>query len=123
MNDSINQFKHVPNNVEGKQFIRTLRKLLKNTPNGVSVRGRGPRKPYKNIEENRRRNLRQDLPLKYATHFTVYITEKPKFRFVKRLVTKTEMVPTPVSRMDCVRVPTKWASPTIKAQFKSGISV
>jgi hypothetical protein len=51
--------------------------------------------------------------LKHATHFTVYITEKPKFRLVRRVVEKVEYQ----------RVPTKWASPTVKAQFKSGFSV
>ena len=112
MNDSINQIKHVPNNLEGRQFIVTLRKLLKNTPNGVSVRGRGPRKPHVSHERSHER-LRQDLPLKNATHFTVYITEKPKFRLVRRVVEKVEYQ----------RVPTKWASPTVKAQFKSGFSV
>ena len=99
MNDSINQFKHVPNNLEGRQFVRTLRKLLKNTPNGVSVRGRGPRKPHVGIKGKSHENLRQDLPLSVATHFTVYITEKPKFRLIRRVVEKVEYQ----------RVPTKWA--------------
>lgn len=111
MNDKINQIKFVPNNAEGKQFIVSLRKFLKNTPNGVSVRGRGPRKPHVGIKGKSHENLRQDLPLSVATHFTVYITEKPKFRYVKRPTT------------EWVRVPTKWASLTTKAQFKSGFSV
>lgn len=124
MNDKINQIKFVPNNVEGHQFIRSLRKFLKNTPNGISVRGRGPRKPHVSNGRSHDR-LRQDLPLKLATHFTVYITEKPKFRYVKKMVTKKVMVIVPQIRqeVDYVRVPTKWASPTVKAQFKSGISV
>lgn len=125
MNDTINQIKNVPNNVEGQTFIKSLRKFLKNTPNGVSVRGRGPRKPHVGINGKSHENLRQDLPLSVATHFTVYITEKPKFRYVKKMVTKTVMVTVPQTRqeIDYVRVPTKWASPTVKAQFKSGISV
>lgn len=124
MNDSINQIKNVPNNADGQTFIRVLRQSLKGTPNGVFIRGRGPRKPH--ISNGRSHDrLRQDLPLKLATHFTVYITEKPKFRYVKKMVTKTVMVTVPQTRqeIDYVRVPTKWASPTVKAQFKSGISV
>lgn len=112
MNDSIRYIKNVPNNADGQTFIRVLRQSLKGTPNGVFVRGRGPRKPHVGQGQSHDR-LRQDLPLKLATHFTVYITEKPKFRYVRQTKTVTEWVKTP----------TKWASPTVKAQFKSGLSV
>lgn len=99
MNDSIRYIKNVPNNADGQTFIRVLRQSLKGTPNGVFVRGRGPRKPHVSQDRSHDR-LRQDLPLKHATHFTVYITEKPRYRYVTRTKTVTETV----------RVPTKWAS-------------
>lgn len=100
MNDSIRYIKNVPNNAEGQTFIRVLRQSLKGTPNGVMVRGRGPRKPHAGFEGRSHDRLRQDLPLSKATHFTVYITEKPRFRYVRQTKTVTEYV----------KVPTKWAS-------------
>jgi hypothetical protein len=113
MNDNIHQIKFVPNNVEGQTFIKSLRKFLRNTPNGVSVRGRGPRKVFTGFLGKSHRNLRQDLPLSVATHFTVYITEKPKFRYVKQTKTVT----------DYVKTPTKWATPQMRANFQSGTLV
>jgi len=98
MNVSIKQIKNVPNNLEGRQLIRSLRKFLRNTPNGVSVRGRGPRKPHVGINGKSHETLRQDLPLSVATHFTVYFTEKLKFRYIRQTKTVT----------DYVRTPTKW---------------
>lgn len=77
---TVSQFKHVPNNSEGQTFIKVLRQLLKNTPQTIVVRGRGPRKPHVGIDGRSHRNLRQDLPLKVATHFTVYIMKRPTIR-------------------------------------------
>jgi hypothetical protein len=108
MNDSINQIKHIPNNWEGRQFVRSLRRFLKSTPNSISVRGRGPRQPFQSLPENKNRKLRQDLPLKFATHFTVYIMERPKFRYVKTQKTVTEYVKTP----------TKWATSIQRKQIE-----
>ena len=99
MNDTINQIKNVPNNVEGQTFIKSLRKFLRNTPNGVSVRGRGPRKPFVSHTRSHER-LRQDLPLKNAT----------------------QLDPPPWGN-GYVKTPTKWATPQMRANFQSGTLV
>ncbi len=82
-------YKNIPNTDEGKTFIKVLRQSLKDTPIGVKVRCRGPRF-----------GRRYDTNMKHATHFTVYLTEKPKFRYVK------------VMKPTWERVPTKWATST-----------
>jgi len=59
----------VQNNDEGKAFIRQLRSL------GVRLKIRGRHPLRKQLAANHGLNharLRQDVPLKYATHFSVY---------------------------------------------------
>lgn len=86
------KFITVPNTDEGKQFIASLRKFLKNTPKTVKVRGRGYRHGIT--------KYRQDLPLEKSERFAVYIENRPTFRY--KTVTKTVT--------EWVRVPTKWAA-------------
>lgn len=56
---------HIPNNEEGREFIRLMRKYA-SAGTRIRLRGRGPRK-------HPERNYRQSLPQKYATHFGVYV--------------------------------------------------
>lgn len=90
--------KNIPASQDGLTFIKVLRQSLHNTPYGVSIRGRGPRKPHIGYNGKSHRDLRQDLPMSLATSFTVYIVPKPTFRYERRVTEKVEYV----------RVPTKW---------------
>ncbi len=95
------KFITVPNNEEGKTFITSLRKFLKNTPKRVKVRGRGPRKIHaKDNSYWTLRRLNQDLPLDLSTSFAVYIENRDTYRYKKVTKQVTEWV----------RVPTKWAA-------------
>lgn len=63
----------VQNNDEGKSFIKQLRKMGFR----LKVRGRNPNRKQLSIDTGiRHRRLRQDVPLKYATHFSVYSVYK-----------------------------------------------
>lgn len=88
-----NAFVIVENNAEGQQFIKTLRKYLRNTPKGVQVYGRGPRPAYPRYQNN--------LPHGMSKRLAVYLYDKPTTRMkkVQRVVT------------EWVQVPTKWAKP------------
>jgi hypothetical protein len=55
----------VQNNREGRRFIATLRKHLRDTPKAVKVYGRGPRPGYPRYQNN--------LPIGMAKSFAVYI--------------------------------------------------
>ena len=91
------KFTNIPNNNDGKTFIKVLRQSVKNTPFRLSIRGRGPRKLW-SIDGYSYTRLRQDLPLDMSTHFSVYLVRKPLVRYVKTTKTVTEWV----------KVPTKW---------------
>jgi hypothetical protein len=95
----MNHLVTVPNNVEGQQFVASLRKFLKNTRNGVMVRGRGNRLKAAIADGASHARYRQDLPIRHAERLAVYLRPRPTYRY--KTVTKT------VS--EWVRVPTKWA--------------
>lgn len=84
----------VKNNREGRRFIATLRKYLRDTPKGVRLFARGHR--------HGNDSYRQNLPHRLAQRFAVYIYDKPTFKMVRRI-----RVQAPV--YEWVRVPTKWA--------------
>ena len=62
---NIHKFTNIPNNEDGKAFIRVLRKTIKGHGKQLRVRGRGYR------HGNRR--YQNELPHNLATSFTVYI--------------------------------------------------
>lgn len=95
-------FKKIPNNDEGRTFIKVLKQSLRNTPYKVVVRGRGPRKPHVGYNGKSHRDLRQDLPVSVATHFSVYLDNRPRFRWVEQVETTKKFV----------LVPTKWGKPS-----------
>jgi len=101
-------FKNIPNNEQGLTFIRVLRQSLKGTKFRAWPRGRGPRKSVVSVSGRSHDRLRQDLPTKHATHFSVYLVEKPAF--VYKRVERNEV--------DYVRVPTKWATPAQRKQYE-----
>ena len=68
---------HVPNNHEGQTFLKVLKQSLRGTPKGVWARSRGPRKPHAKGDKWTHARFRQDLPREHATHFAVYLTDKP----------------------------------------------
>ncbi len=83
----------VPNDGEGKIFIMTFQKYLKNTPFRVMVRGRGNRKCHVGNGRNLR-DLRMDLPTKLAERLAVYITKRPTHRLKRVMKPSWELVPT-----------------------------
>lgn len=98
------EIKNIPNNEEGRQFIKSLRKFLKGTPKTIKVRGRGHRHGI--------RRYRQDLPLDKAERFTVYFESRPThvYKKVTKTVVETQTVQVPVTKTVWERVPTKWAT-------------
>ena len=84
----------VKNDVEGRRFIKTLRKYLRNSPKKVQVYGRGPRPAYPRYQNN--------LPLGMSKKCAIYLTDKPKFRMVR---IETPQPP----KIEWKQVPTKWA--------------
>lgn len=84
----------IPNNEEGKQFVSTLRGYLKNTPNTVLLRGRGPRLRHMAAANMTARSIRQDLPLRFAERLAVYITKRPTHRLKRVMKPSWELVPT-----------------------------
>lgn len=101
------KFTNIPNNSEGLTFIKVLKQSLRNTPNGVRVRGRGPRFPRDGYS---RHSLTGTLPHKYATEFSVYIQPKPTQRYKRVTVKKVVSVPVEREVTEYVPVPTKWAA-------------
>jgi hypothetical protein len=89
----------VKNNREGRRFIATLRKLLRNTPKRAVLYGRGHR--------HGKEAYHQNLPHRLAQSFAVYIYDKPTFRMVRRVRVQA---PT----YEWVRVPTKWADKKVQ---------
>ncbi len=76
----------VPNNIAGNGFIADLRKILKGTGR-VQLRGRNPNRKqfypeanrvrvYNGKAHTRKSAFQQDLPLKFASHYAVYIWPK-----------------------------------------------
>jgi len=84
----------VPNDDEGKVFLKQLKKHLRPSPFKVKLRGRGPRGGG-----DRYRSL---LPLRLATHVAVYIERKPNTTW-KQVVDLSAPGGT-----RSVQVPTKW---------------
>lgn len=63
----VHYFYKIPNTQNGKYFITLLRQFLNKDRYKIRVKGRGTRKYHGNG---------QNLPLKYAEHFAVYIDTK-----------------------------------------------
>ncbi len=86
----------VPNNSEGRTFIRILRQGLKNTPQRAILRGRGHRYGYGNFTKKNGGDNRyqSSIPLPISQKIAVYIGDRPKYRYV--------------NVMSMERVPTKW---------------
>ena len=63
----VHYFYSIPANEEGKLFLKLLKKYLNKARYKIRVKGRGTRKYHGNS---------QNLPLKYAEHFAVYIDTK-----------------------------------------------
>jgi len=63
----VHYFYSIPANKEGKLFLRLLKKYLNKARYKIRVKGRGTRKYHGNG---------QNLPLKYAQHYAVYIDIK-----------------------------------------------
>jgi hypothetical protein len=92
----------VKNNREGRQFIRTFRKYLRNTPKTIRVFGRGPRHGVE--------TYRNTLPQAKAQRLAVYLNDRPKTRMVYVAVKK--LVPGPYVETtvhEWRKVSTKWA--------------
>jgi hypothetical protein len=65
----------IPNNEEGREFIKTLRKHLRNSPKGIKLRGRGPR----DGSYTQQNSLRLGL----SNRFAVYLYTKDTTRIEK----------------------------------------
>ena len=63
----VHYFYSIPANKEGKLFLKLLKKYLNKARYKIRVKGRGTRKYHGNG---------QNLPLKYAEHYSVYIDIK-----------------------------------------------
>ena len=63
----VHYFYSIPANKEGKLFIKLLKKYLNKARYKIRVKGRGSRKEHGNG---------QNLPLKHAEHYAVYIDIK-----------------------------------------------
>ena len=63
----VHYFYKVPNNKEGLEFIKSIRKFVNKKRYRVRVLGRGSRKIYGNA---------YSIPLKHSEYFSVYIDQK-----------------------------------------------
>ena len=82
----------VPNDDEGRAFLKQFRKYLRQSPNRVILRGRG----------HRRGRYRSSLPLEFSNRFAVYVEQKPKTVW-KEIIDLSA----PNGKRN-VMVPTKW---------------
>ena len=64
---------HVPNDEEGKEFIRLARKFANRYYWSVWPRGRNSDRQKYAVTRGDRYRLRQDLPLEYAESFAIYM--------------------------------------------------
>ncbi len=84
----VHYFYKIPANEEGKLFIKLLRKYLNKARYKIRVKGRGTRKFHGNG---------QNLPLKYAEHFAVYIdiktldSQNPAYYYEKEWKTRNSL--------------------------------
>lgn len=67
----------VPNNEAGNSFVSDCRKLLRGTGVGLRVRGRNPnRKQFYTKTGYGKHPYCQDLPVKYASHYALYVRDE-----------------------------------------------
>ena len=84
----VHYFYSIPANKEGKLFLKLLKKYLNKARYRIRVKGRGSRKKHGNG---------QNLPLKYAEHYAVYIDVKtmdmgnPAYFFDKEWKTRNSL--------------------------------
>jgi len=84
----VHYFYKIPANREGKLFLKLLRKYLNSARYRIRVKGRGTRKLHGNG---------QNLPLKHAQHYAVYIdtmtmdANNPAFHFKKEWRTRLKL--------------------------------
>jgi len=74
---------YVPNNDDGRAFLKQVRKYLNRANWKVRVRGRNEnRKQYRAVTG---RKLKEDLPQKYASYFAVYVHSAALDQEIKEL--------------------------------------
>ena len=71
----------VPNNEAGNGFVSDCRKLLRGSGVRLRVRGRNPnRKQFYTKTGYGKHPYCQDLPVKYASHYALYVRTDPQNR-------------------------------------------
>ena len=84
----VHYFYKIPNTQNGRYFILLLRQFLNKDRYKIRVKGRGTRKYHGNG---------QNLPLKYAEHFAVYIdiktldSQNPAYYYEKEWKTRNSL--------------------------------